>query len=236
MFIWTNETIQFYKDAAQFNKYHEVLRGMIAPFIAEEDHVLDLGCGLGFLSLELAQICEKVTAIDHEERVLHLLQEGVTRKNIANIHVQKQIWEDISHTAQWDVVLASFFGKLPEDMDKLLQMCKKRVIVISSNGSSPEFLPNTKKRLSRKTTREAVDILQDTHRITHYEEGVLEFGQPFKTKDEAFEFVAHYREEVDEKMIKRHLEKYLVAIDEVDFSFYLPNQKNIGIYVVEKDF
>lgn len=235
MFIWTDQTIQFYKDAAQLNKYHKVLKEMIAPFIAKEDHVLDLGCGLGFLSLELSQICKEVTAIDHEERVLHLLKEKMKKRSVRNIHVQQQLWEEMELTPQWDIVLASFFGKLPEDMDKLLQMCKKRAIIISSNGSSPHFLPRTKERMSRKTTREAVDILKNTHHISHYEEAVLEFGQPFKTKDEAFSFVSHYREEVDEETIKRHLEKYLVDIDDQEFSFYLPNQKNIGIYIVEKE-
>lgn len=234
MFTWTTRSIQFYKQAAAMSNYHQILKNKMMPFISEDDHVLDVGCGLGLLSLQLAEISKEVTAFDRDEDALNILAANIKRQAITNIFVQQGDWNEMVRKPKWDVVVASFFGKMTDEMDKLLQICKKKVIVITSKGSSPNFLPGKGKGVHKELVGAEIEQLKETFNIVHCEEMKIEFGQPFETMEEAYRFVSHYRENADEETIKNHLQKFVVPLANKDFPYYLPNLKNIIIYVVEK--
>lgn len=141
MFLWTEESIRFYEQAAIFSRFHECIAKEISEFITDEDHVVDLGCGLGFLSLQLSKLCRNVTAVDCDQNVLEALKVNMLENDIRNIQIQHSDWHKIRKIPKWDIVVASFFGRSQEDMDSFLRLCRKKVIFIFPNGESEGFLP-----------------------------------------------------------------------------------------------
>ncbi|RXJ65415.1 SAM-dependent methyltransferase [Halarcobacter ebronensis] len=61
--------------------------------------VLDVGCGVGNLSLRFAKKVDKVYALDYSEAMIELLKENMQNQNITNIEPIKCSWFD-----QWDEV------------------------------------------------------------------------------------------------------------------------------------
>ena len=53
--------------------------------LQEEDVVLDIGCGTGRLSLEIAQRCRKVYGLDFSTESIAVLNKKINEKGITNI-------------------------------------------------------------------------------------------------------------------------------------------------------
>ena len=64
MAFWDADTIRFMIDACEHAPYNRELAAYIGPRLAPGAHVCDAGCGLGYLSLELARHAGRVTAVD----------------------------------------------------------------------------------------------------------------------------------------------------------------------------
>lgn len=234
MFFWTRESIRLFKNAAEYNQYHEFLKGVLHPFIEKEDTVLDLGCGLGYLSLELAPICAKVTAMDVDSNALQVLSENIEEKTIRNIQVLYKDWKNIPPSEKWDIVVVCFFGQLRRDIEGFLKKCNKRVIAVVSNESASTFLPKAKNARHKEQAKDIQDFLSENYQVRHYEQTEVQFGQPFLSYDEAVSFVKHYRPKNDDASIQEHLEKYLVPANTKPYTYVLPNEKSVGIFVIEK--
>lgn len=237
MFIWTAEKIHWYQQAANYTKYYQEIFQKIAPFIKKTDHVCDLGCGLGDLSIEIATIANKVTSIDISEDALNVLKEKITRKQIENIEVVQSDWADLDLTPQWDIVVVSFFRQNYEDFVKLLKMARQKVIVVATNGSEDTFLPKAKKNRNEGK----VDDLKRTFnehglQFTCIEQAV-QFGQPLASVDDAQAYIKQYVPDCEQDVMEAHIEKRLLKIKDGDFSgqYFFPNKKEIGIFIIEKD-
>ena len=76
MFCWTDDMISFMQDAANFGSYQQELADWICGALPAVRHVCDAGCGLGFLSVRLAERFETVTAADISG------QDGGGKKNL----------------------------------------------------------------------------------------------------------------------------------------------------------
>ena len=61
--------------------YHQFFVDNVAP----EDNVLDIGCGNGFLSYDIAQKAKRVTAIDLNEKNIEFAKRNFSRENIEYI-------------------------------------------------------------------------------------------------------------------------------------------------------
>jgi len=91
-------------------------------FLALEprSRVLDLGCGAGRGTLELARRGHRVLGIDPDERALALAREAAKGERL-NVHFMKADPREISYRADFDAVvcLDGAFGRLPSDRDDL---------------------------------------------------------------------------------------------------------------------
>ena len=54
-FIWTEEKILWYQEAVAYFGYDRVLADAAEPYLPREETVCDLGCGSGYLAMELAR-------------------------------------------------------------------------------------------------------------------------------------------------------------------------------------
>ena len=70
MFCWTETMVRFMQDAAENSPYQRELAQWICSQLPQARHVCDAGCGLGFLSLELADRFPEVTAADVSQQAL----------------------------------------------------------------------------------------------------------------------------------------------------------------------
>lgn len=237
MFIWTTEKIHWYQQAANYTKYYKEIFRDISPYIKKTDHVCDLGCGLGDLSIEIASIANKVTSIDISKDALNVLQQKITHQHIENIELLQSNWSDLSLTPQWDVVIVSFFRQNYEDFIKLLKMARQKIIVVATNGSEDSFLPRQKKHRNKGK----IDDLKATfteHGL-HFNciERTVEFGQPLASVDDARAYIKQYVPACDHDTMEAHIEERLLKIEDGDFAgqYFFPNKKEIGIFIIEKD-
>ena len=75
MFIWNEDMIRFLRDASEHSDYHHLLAEYLAKRLPENAHVCDAGCGLGYLSLQLAPYCRLGSAVVVRQEELAVMAE-----------------------------------------------------------------------------------------------------------------------------------------------------------------
>lgn len=237
MFIWTEEKIRWYQQAANYTKYYQKIFQEMKPFINKEHTVCDLGCGLGDLSIELATIAKKVTALDISTDALQVVKNKINEKQLQNIDILQNDYGKIQLVPQWDIVVVSFFRQNYEDFIQLLKICRKRIIVVATNGSEQNFLPKKKKKRSNK--KKIIELQQalNQYNVTYQcIERTIEFGQPFTSIEDARNYIKQYVPDCASEVVENHINANLQAIEDEEFGYQylLPNKKEIGIFVLEK--
>ena len=102
--------------------------------------VLDVGCGTGHLSLELARKMRSVNALDFSPAMLEKVRENAVRTGASNVQTHLLAWEDAWDAVEpADLVIASRsleVEDLARALDKLDRFAKKRVYLTYMVGES----------------------------------------------------------------------------------------------------
>lgn len=102
--------------------------------------LLDVGCGVGNLSLKLAPKLLKVYSLDYSSRMLELLNENAKKENINNISIINKSWYDSwNDIPNVDLVIASRSMEvkdMKESLQKLNEKANKRVVISYKVGGS----------------------------------------------------------------------------------------------------
>ncbi len=102
--------------------------------------VLDVGCGVGNLSLRLGTQLQTVYALDYSSKMLSLLEENAKEKKLNNINPINYSWyDDWSSIPKADIVLASRsleVKDMKEALTKLHNHAKKRVYLSYKVGGT----------------------------------------------------------------------------------------------------
>ncbi|MEM7333717.1 MAG: class I SAM-dependent methyltransferase [Chloroflexota bacterium] len=116
----------------------------IQNLIQPTDTVLDIGCGSGRFTLPLAKVAHRITAVDHSPDMLNLLENKLHSQKIDTVSLINEAWET-AVVEQHDVVIAAWsLYRMPDllnDLKKMVNTAKKRVIIVSSPGSSMRHDP-----------------------------------------------------------------------------------------------
>jgi SAM-dependent methyltransferase len=112
----------------------------------EHDYtVLDLGCGNGSITLEVAKHVKHVTAVDISKEMLSLVEKNAKEQGISNIsYVQSRI-EDINpeDIGQHDVVISSRsiggIYDLKKELKKINSLARKYVYMTHWSATSRQF-------------------------------------------------------------------------------------------------
>lgn len=104
------------------------------------DTLLDIGCGVGNISLKLAPKLSKIYCLDYSTKMLELLNENAKKQNINNITTINKSWydswDDISNA---DLVIASRsmeVKNMKEALEKLNNKANKKVVISYKVGGS----------------------------------------------------------------------------------------------------
>ena len=83
--------------------------------------LLDIGCGVGNLSLQFAKQCKQVVALDFSPNMLAFLRENMEKEGVGNITPLELSWtDDWSEVPEADVVIASRSMEV-DDMEAALK-------------------------------------------------------------------------------------------------------------------
>lgn len=102
--------------------------------------LLDVGCGVGNLSLRLAQKLHEVNSLDYSNGMLNILKENAKIQNLTNINTINKSWYDNwDDVSKCDIVIASRsmeVSNMQEALTKLDNQSLKRVYLSYKVGGS----------------------------------------------------------------------------------------------------
>ncbi|MBQ3552316.1 MAG: methyltransferase domain-containing protein [Clostridia bacterium] len=234
-YSWNYEKIRFMLDAEAYEKrrgndFYADTAKLILKTVPESAYVCDAGCGMGFLSLELARGCKLVDSVDISNEALSFLRQRAS----AGIRPICCDMNDYVPDRRLDAAVFSLFGSI----ENMLFWSRQ---ILSSNGMLHMIVKNTDfHRFSigsipiRRFTRDEVA----DHLIKNgipFEETPLtaELGQPLRSEDEAVLFFKTYSRDDDKEAITfEAIRDRLIFTDDREFPLYLPPKKRLVLISV----
>lgn len=104
------------------------------------DSLLDVGCGVGNLSLRLAKKLKNVYSLDYSKEMLNILNQNAKELDISNIQSINKSWYDLwDDVPNADIVIASRsmeVNDMKNALEKLNEKANKKVFVSYKVGGS----------------------------------------------------------------------------------------------------
>lgn len=226
---WYEDMVRFMKDASEYGTYNRELVRRMLPELNRDMHVCDAGCGLGYLSLELASYVKRVAAVERNPDAVAVLEENCGRFGIENVTPLCGNLEDTLPAEKYDAMVFCFFGHIYEILEAAKRQCSGTVFIVTRNYTTHRFSVGSHKTGSYGYIS-ARDVL--TEKGIPYEEQIfdLEFGQPFRNMDDARLFFEAYSHDEDKSAITdEFLREKVVQTGRDDFPFYMPHRRNIAL-------
>lgn len=225
---WNEKTIAWMEAASAFTGFHRKLAALIRPYLCLGGTLCDLGCGLGLIDLEISPWLERVTCLDTSGPALAALERLADRRGCTNLELRQGDVETLE--GEWDTVLGVFFG-FGDRIPRWLTHCRRGLVVVVADGERPSFGPG---RPSKRYTAGYAQMLLDQAGISYQmERHALEYGQPFRSLEEAEEFGRIYSGG-DRREDLRYLRGRLTATGDPDYPWYLPQEKRFSIFSIQK--
>lgn len=228
---WTTQKIDWYMRASMCSDFHKRLAREIAGMIPQEKSVMEVGCGLGYITSQLSQMGYDVFGIDIDEEVIEKAQElhgnpaSKRIKPIGKQHTgnQQSLFglEDYrtSHRMA-NVVLAVFCGRIEEEgLGAFERLATERIIYIVSQHKS--------NNLKRDRTAEICTYLEKSGHHFTFKELSLRFDQPFTSQEEAAIFLELQHGNVN-LPVKRSKGPY-----KDQYPYVFENEKKMSIFVID---
>lgn len=228
---WTTQKIDWYVRASMCSDFHKRLAREIAGMIPQEKSVMEVGCGLGYITSQLFQMGYDVFGIDIDEEVIEKAQElhgnpaSKRIKPIGKQHTRNQQslfgLEDYrtSHRMA-NVVLAVFCGRIEEEgLGTFERLATERIIYIVSQHKS--------NNLKRDRTAEICTYLEKSGHHFTFKELSLRFDQPFTSQEEAAIFLELQHGNVN-LPVKRSKGPY-----KDQYPYVFENEKKMSIFVID---
>lgn len=233
MEFWTPDMISFMKDAALKTEYFKVLARRVRALCPDAATVFDAGCGTGELSLQLSNLFENVIGADRSKDAIDSLRREAILRNRDNIRavncdLLKDSPESVAGSLKPDVMVFSFFGRVSQAFEIARRFgCQKAVIVkraYTFHRFSLTGVPIDNDISFRKELESLTGSYQE-------EEFEVEFGQPFRSVEDALRFFEIYSRDTDRSVLTmQNIEKLLERTGDSEFPFYLrKNRKCILI-------
>ena len=230
-FSWNKEGVGWFLDASKQTGFHARLAQCLVPYLEPDDTLCDLGCGLGQLDLELAPYISKLTAVDTDARVIEMLRREAASRGMRNLDARCE--DAATMGGSFDVVLMSFFGRSGAEADRFEKLCRRKVIRIVNAANRGNLYPGGYRSIQKDTIPIVKSELEARGRAYTLAVETIEFGQPLRSRQAARQFVRSHAPNAEMREIDAFLETHAVETGRADFPFYLPNRKQIGVFVID---
>lgn len=225
-FTWTQERIRWYLDASARTDFHARLADYIRPYLRPEDHLCDLGCGLGQVSLALAGEVAKVTCVDVDPQVLAVVEKDAVSRGIGNLITCACGAAELQES--FDVGLMVYFGTPFSLMEACLHKARRILIRVMDQPGRDRPLQSR----PRETPTEVCRALGERGYAVERLQATLAFHQPLRSRAEGAAFLACSYPQVTPQEIQAVLEERLEETGEPEFPYRLPKTRRLEILAV----
>ena len=225
-FTWTQERIRWYLDASARTDFHARLADYIRPYLRPEDHLCDLGCGLGRVSLALAGEVAKVTCVDVDPQVLAVLEEDAANRGIRNLRTRACGAAELQES--FDVGLMVYFGTPFSLMEACLHKARRILIRVMDQPGRDRPLQSR----PRETPAEVCRALGERGYAVERLQATLAFHQPLRSRAEGAAFLACSYPQATPQEIQAVLEERLEETGDGEFPYRLPKTRRLEILAV----
>jgi len=107
-------------------------------YLKNEFTILDIGCGTGVYTIELAKNASKVIALDISSKMLKFLEEDAKKEGVENISIKYSTWEEFKNIPNsFDLVYASLTPAIrtEEDYNKMMETSQKYLAYLGWAGN-----------------------------------------------------------------------------------------------------
>ena len=173
---------------------------------------------------------------------MNYLQRKIAKSTHHTIEIRRGDWKAACIETAPDVILFQQFSAFLNDWQLLCRSAKRMIIAIlpssgdpyrgpvDQNRHSSAPLPVTAQKSMRETWETVSAFLKEKnvpHTVIPFE---IDFGQPFRNKDEVFAYYRYYYgETLTDAELKETAEQRLQTTPD---GFYLPKPKKLGIVIV----
>ena len=209
---WSDNKIMFYERAANASSFHNDLALLISNYLDINESIIELGCGLGYITSKLKDKGFNIKGIDNDEKAISFAKKTFLNSSftLGDAFTIKEIP---------DVILCVFFGRIKEEnnLDKLLSLCKKKIIYIQNEHAGSL-------ETSFERSKETALFLKNKGLSFSYSSHRLSFNQPLKNKEEVSLFL-------NENYKKREVN---ITIEKSNNGFIAINNKAFSIFEIIK--
>ena len=229
MELWYEDMVRFMRDASEYGTYNQELARRVAPYLNKQLHVCDAGSGLGYLSLALAPYAGVVTSVERNADAVAVLRRNCEERGITNIVSKCGSVHEVIPEKKYDAMVFCFFGGIHEILEIAREQCDGQVIIITRNYTTHRFSVGSHATgsygyhsASKRLTELGIPFEE--------EKLELEFGQPFRYREDARRFFELYSKDEDKTVITdEFLTGKIVEQENEQFPYYMPHKRNLAI-------
>ena len=228
MYPWTSERVAWYQRAVDWTGFDRKLADLALPDLAPGDQVCDLGCGTGYLALELARRGCRVTAVDRAGVCLDYLRAEAARRGLTDrLTAVEADWHDLPPETAWDTVVMAFAGKPDEELEGYLARCRRRLVLVTKTSAQSHVRGPGEPPLFRRNADALEAALRARGLSFARRDTALDFGQPLRSREEAEAYLAVYGG--PESALTR-----LTETGDPEFPLCLPNEKRLAVFTIAR--
>ena len=237
---WTARRARWFNQAVQISDFPAQTLKALEPILVGIRSVLDVGSGVGALTVPLAKAVETVTALEPAPAMLEELRANIARHRLSNVTCIPGAWgeaEIVPHDLILVANVASIFKDLLEFLTAAEALARRAIAVVQNVGPGAEKFylgelypllhgrpyPGREDYLRTVTLLHSVGIYANVHIIGYH------FDQPFEDLQEAVEFWKEQMQLTDPEQDRRLLSFLQTKLQRVGSRLVAPMRRQSAV-------